>query len=129
MLHPVDYKVADAIRHLGCGVPKLDGWEWRIAPYVHDLPKGKQESLIRQSIQRLEDAGVVKLCAKTGVLLGGQIRPMSDEVLANFDCDGPSIEPVTAQVILLDTVKLAEVRNACGKDLFLEPVIPDLVSA
>ena len=125
MLHPVDYDVADAIRSLGCGVPKLDGWERRIARRVK-LLRRQSDSLVCESIVRLEQAGIVKVHPQTGVLFEGQIRPIG-AVLAELT-NRHSPDELTEEVILLDTVKLAEVREACGKDLFLEPVIPDLVS-
>jgi hypothetical protein len=126
VLHPVDYDIADAIRTLGCGVPKLDGWEQRIAQHVK-LPGSETDFLVRESIERLEGVGVVKLHSQTGILFGGQIRPIGI-VLAELTNRHP-LDEETVEVILLNTVKLAEARQACGKDLFREPVIPGLVSA
>lgn len=124
MLHPVDYDVADAIWDLDCGVPKIDGWERRIARRIR-LPKEEREILVGESIQRLSEAGIVTLAERTVYLQDGQVYLSCDEWagLASFQT-----ERVPVDMIMLDTEKLREVREACGKDLFLEPVIPDLVS-
>ncbi len=124
MLHPVDYDIADAIRAIDCVVPKIDGWERKIAQRA-GLPMEEYELLVSESIDRLRDVGVITLVERTVYLQDGQVCLSSDEWVGL----APYLtERVSVEMIMLDTQKLREVRQACGKDLFREPVTPDLVS-